>query len=133
MDYTSVDLVATALGDGSGFEADPYAEVVVDAANAWVTRKRDQAGYRDDLESPGADVSQGATLYAVALWRERGATDGFPSFEDLSSFAPTGGSMGQIKRLLGIGRPAVDNPVPELAALRVSRRMVRRLWWARRL
>ena len=50
-------------------------------------------------------------MYAVALYRERGAVDGYPSFEDLSTFAPTGGSMGQINRLLGIGQARVDRPV----------------------
>ena len=102
---TSADVVA-ALGTDV---TDPYLGECVDAANALAFRKRAEAGYVDDPdEAPDAAVAMGATLYAVALWRERAATDGYPSFDDLSAFAPTGGSWSQIKKLLGIPRGRVD-------------------------
>jgi hypothetical protein len=105
--WTDVDRVARALGDPAA-TTDEYLADCVDAANAWAQRKRLEAGYVD-VDPPGADVAQGTTLYAVALYRERGSADSFASFEDLSAFAQTG-SMGQIKRLLGIGKAAVDRP-----------------------
>jgi hypothetical protein len=131
--YTSVAAVAAALGPTSGYTGDPVAATVVDAANAWVTRKRAQAGYTDEtaaeLTAELPDVCHGATLYAQALWRERASVDSFASFDDLASFVPTG-TMGQIKRLCGIGRAAVDAvPAAELAAFaRRRRRRVVRSW-----
>ena len=108
MGWTTSEMVAAALGPS--VTADPaWLDQCVDAANAWAPRKRVEAGYVDDPDvAPDAAAALGTTMYAVALYRERGAVDGYPSFEDLSSFAPTGGSMGQIKRLLGIGRGQVD-------------------------
>lgn len=95
------------------------------AASSAAARKRSAAGHVDpppDEDHPDAAVSMGATLWAVALWRERVAVDGFPSFEDLSSFTPTGGSWGEIRRLLGIGRAAVDGLPVEAAPLVAGRR-----------
>jgi hypothetical protein len=67
----------------------------------------------------------GATLYAVALWRERASTDSYPSFEDMASAPFPTGSNGQIRRLLGIGRAAVDTPTDTEAATYRRRRRVR--------
>lgn len=104
--------VARLLGPGAGWESDPALQAMVtDAANAYAFRKRLEAGYVDDVEvSPGPDVTFGAALYAVALWRERASTDGYASFEDLSGFQPTGGSWTQIRRLLGVGKAQTDGP-----------------------
>jgi len=105
---------------GPSVTLDDYADDCVAAANAWAWRKRHEAGYDDPddtaAEAPSPDVAYGTTLYAVALWRERASTDGYPSFDDLSTYAPTGGSLGQIRRLLGIGRAAVDRPVAATVA-----------------
>jgi hypothetical protein len=115
--WTSKAMIAAALGAGVGddFTADPYSDQVVAAANAVCFRKRAAAGYYDTTgdsdPAPAADVALGTTLYGVALWRERASTDGYSSFEDLAAFTPTGGSWGQIKRLLGIGKAAVDGRV----------------------
>jgi hypothetical protein len=99
---------------GGSVITDGYLADCVDASNAWCHRKRLEAGYTDppddDAPAPSPDVAMGATLYAVALWRERASTDGFASFEELSGFAPTGGTGGQIRKLLGIGRGRVDAP-----------------------
>lgn len=114
--------VQRALGPSVAFTGDPYAPDVVAAANWGAFRKRAEAGYVDDPAlSPGPDAAMGTVLWAVALWRERASTDGFSSFEALSSFSPVGGSWGQIRRLLGIGRAAVDVPL-DPAATPFSRR-----------
>lgn len=131
--WTSPATVSTALG-GTVEADDVYLAACCDAANAWAFRKRLEAGYHDDpldgAAAPSPDVAMGATLYAVALWRERAATDGYPSFEDLATYAPTGGSSGQIRRLLGIGRPATDAGAldPATVAAYRARRVAR---WSR--
>jgi hypothetical protein len=109
MIYTTVAQVADALGPSVAFATDPYAPACVDAANATVYRKRREAGYTDvDTDTPGADTVMGATLYAVALWRERQSTETFTSFDDFTTTIQTGGSWPQIKRLIGIPRARVD-------------------------
>jgi hypothetical protein len=103
------------------------AVVVVDASNAWCYRKRLEAGYvddpADDAPAPSPDVALGATLYAVALWRERASVDGYQSFEDLGSYQPVGGALGQIRRLLAVGRGRVDTPL-SVAEARARRRAI---------
>jgi hypothetical protein len=132
--WTSPSLVADALGPGAGdsFLTDPYSGQVVAASNAVCFRKRAEAGYVDPPDptasAPSEDVAMGATLYAVALWRERASTDGYPSFEDLSSFTPTGGSWGQVKRLLGIGKAQVDTPLTATELVEARRRVLARRW-----
>jgi hypothetical protein len=86
-----------------------YLAMCVDAANAWAFRRRATAGYHDDpAVAPDPAVALGTTLYAQALYRERGAVDGYASFEDLAAgFVPTGTST-QINRLLGIGKPVAS-------------------------
>ena len=79
------------------------------AANAYAYRKRAEAGYFDGSVStvPSQDVRLGTIMYAGALYRERGSIDQFASFDPLATGTVTGGSMGQIMRLLGVNRPAV--------------------------
>lgn len=113
MSWITVDDVAAALGPTAD-TTDPYMADCAAAADAWAQRKRQEAGYRDDLPdvAPGPDVKMGTVQYAVALWRERGSTDSYASFDELGAGAgfPIG-SMGQIKRLLGIGKGQVDTPL----------------------
>jgi hypothetical protein len=79
----------------------------VDAANEFGYRRRQQAGYSDSrCLIPNSSALQGVILYAAALYRERGSIDSFQSFGEQVIPGMTG-SMGQILRLLGIGRPAV--------------------------
>lgn len=59
--------------------------------------------------APSADVALGTTIYAAALYRERGSADSFPSFDEIATFIPTG-TMGQINRLLAVGKGQVDAP-----------------------
>jgi hypothetical protein len=82
--------------------------IAVAAANAWCYRKRAEAGYFDSLTTvPSQDVRLGTIMYGGALYRERGSIDQYASFDPLATGTPTGGSMGQILKLLGVGRPAV--------------------------
>jgi len=107
--WTTVDAVVDALGETVDVD-DPNLPAVVDAANAWAFRKRFEAGYVDDPDvAPDGAVAYGTTLRAVGLYRQRGSADSYASFEDLSTFAPVG-AMGEINRLLGVGRGRVDTP-----------------------
>lgn len=129
--WTTPAAVVTALGPSAAPPGDDAQLVAaVDAANAWCYRKRREAGYDDpaddDAPAPSPDIAYGATLYAIALWRERATVDGYPSFTDLAEFTQPGGSMGQVRRLLGIGRAAIDAPPSGdalVARLRARRRL----------
>ena len=84
-----------------------YIATCVAAANAWAFRKRVEAGYTDAPgTSPSSDVTLGTTLYAAALYRERGSIDSFQTFEAMTP-ATTGFNMGRIHQLLGINRSQV--------------------------
>jgi hypothetical protein len=79
----------------------------VAAANAYAYRRRREAGYYDSLTTvPGGDVKLGTTMFAAALYRERGSVDSFASFEQMGTPVPFG-SHGQINRLLGVNRSQV--------------------------
>lgn len=83
-------------------------DMVVDAANGWAFRRRRQSGYFDDPSaSPGPDVTLGTALFAKALYLERGAVDGVQGFQELDAWEPASVSFAQVKRLLGIDKPAV--------------------------
>lgn len=125
---TDVPTVDDMLGPSVDFAADPLAELFVDAANEWSWDKRFAAGYHDDTAPASARVKIGCSLYAVALFRERQAVDGFQSFEDFASTAPISGSLGQIRRMLGIGRARVDSAGVDVAAYSAARRR-RRMGW----
>ena len=84
-----------------------WLESCVDAANEFGWHRREAAGYHDSpLYVPNGSVRLGTMLYAGALFRERGSIDSYQSFQDIPITGPVG-SMGQIMRLLGIGRMAV--------------------------
>lgn len=84
-----------------------YIATCVAAANAWAFRRRVEAGYSDAPgTSPSSDVTLGTTLYAAALYRERGSIDSFQTYETMTP-ATTGMNMGRIHQLLGINRSQV--------------------------
>ncbi|CAB4180987.1 hypothetical protein UFOVP1659_6 [uncultured Caudovirales phage] len=85
-----------------------YLEYCTDAANGWAWARRQQAGYTGDQPSvvPDAQVQLGTSMYGMVLYRERGSVDSFSSFDGTPT-ASQFGSMGQINRLLGIGRSQV--------------------------
>lgn len=129
MGWTDAERVNRALGIAAG---DPYVADAVAAANAWAPRKRLEAGYLDDPDiAPDEAAALGATLYAVALYNERGATDSHASFQDLTGYVPASGSLGQINRLLGIGKGQVDAPptAEQITAHRLRRRRLSGVRW----
>lgn len=113
--YTDVAAVQAALGPGVPFLTDPDAGSCVDAANDVIGTKRAAAGYVDQdpagVDVFGPAVARAATMYAVALWRERQSTESFASFDDYATTVQTGGTWAQIKRLAGIPRGRVDAPM----------------------
>jgi hypothetical protein len=83
-----------------------FVTVCTDAANEVAYRRRSAAGYTDSVSTCGSDVKLGTTMYAAALYRERGSLDSFQSFDVMQTPAPTG-AMGQILRLWGCNRAQV--------------------------
>jgi hypothetical protein len=84
------------------------ANMAVGAANAFCYRRRQEAGYFDSPSTvPGLDCKLAASQYAAILFRERGATEAFASFDPLATGGPVTGNYGQILRLLGVNKPQV--------------------------
>jgi len=106
--WTNSNAVVEFLGIAAATANDTaYIATCVAAANAWAFRKRVEAGYTDAPgTSPSSDVTLGTTLYAAALYRERGSIDSFQTFEAMTP-ATTGFNMGRIHQLLGINRSQV--------------------------
>ena len=87
---------------------DDWLIMATDAANDVAFRRRKASGYVDDeTTAPDDAVKTGTVMYAAALYRERGAADGFASFVELGTVVPTGGSWSQIQRLWGVMKSAV--------------------------
>jgi hypothetical protein len=107
--WAGVEDVAVFLGvDPAGAADDEWLQRATDAANSLAYRRRWAAGYVDLCDvSPSEAVTAGVVLYAANLYRQRGAVDGFASFQELGAYQPTGATWGEIMRLLGIGKPAV--------------------------
>ena len=77
------------------------------SANATCYRKRQEAGYADQLDLvPSADVKLGTIMYGGNLYRARSSMDQIASF-DGRGMTPSVGITAQIKILLGIPRPQV--------------------------
>lgn len=91
---------------GSADDQD-WLDVCVEAANDWAFDRRKAAGYVDIPDAaPSPRASAGTVLYAAALYREKGSVDTFASFSEIPLQPPVG-TLGRIKQLLGIERPAV--------------------------
>jgi len=105
--WVDTDDVAEFLGETPTGADLTWLESCTAAANEFAWHRRDAAGYTDNpTVAPNAAARLGTMLYAGALYRERGSVDSYQSFQDIPITAPIG-SMGQIMRLLGIGRMAV--------------------------
>lgn len=84
-----------------------FVQVCTDASNQWCWNRRRESGYFDSVSTvPNNSVKLGAIMYAGALYRERGAVDGFASFTELGAVAPTM-TLGRINQLLGVNRSQV--------------------------
>ena len=106
--WTTSALVTEFLGISSATANDTaYIATCVAASNQWCFRRRQQAGYFDSpTTAPDASIQLGATLFASALYRERGSVDSFQSFETMSVGVPTL-TNGRILQLLGVRRSQV--------------------------
>ena len=126
MAWATVDDVTDALGLPV---SDPdHLGRCVDAANAYAFRRRYAAGYIDDPDiAPGPDATMGTIVYAVALYRERGAVDSYASFETFTAGVIPQSTFGQVNRLLGVPKPAVDRP-PTVDELSYARRRYQGVW-----
>lgn len=100
--------VATWLGIAlAGVDETAFLTQCASSASNFIFRRRQESGYTDSLTtSPGTDVTLAVTMYAGALYRQRGAIDQFASFSDMGTATVTGLSP-LIKQLAGIPRPAV--------------------------
>lgn len=106
--WTTNQLVQEWLGiDVATANDTAYISTCVLAANEWAFRKRFESGYTDRAAfPPSADVQLGTTNYAAMQYRNRGAIDGFASFDSFSTGTPTM-TLGQILALLACNRPQV--------------------------
>jgi len=100
--------VATWLGiDLAGADETAFHTQCANAANNFIYLRRQESGYTDSLSSsPGTQVTLATTMYAGALYRQRGSVDQFASFDAMGN-VPTTGLSPIIKQLAGIPRPAV--------------------------
>jgi len=100
--------VATWLGIAlAGVDETAFLTQCASSASNFIFRRRQESGYTDSLTtSPGTDVTLAVTMYAGALYRQRGAIDQFASFSDMG-VATISGLSPLIKQLAGIPRPAV--------------------------
>lgn len=91
----------------AGVDESVFLTQCANSANNLIFRRRQESGYTDSLTtSPGPDVTLATTMYAGALYRQRGSITEFSSFSDMGA-APTFGLSPIIKQLAGIPRPAV--------------------------
>ena len=102
------DDVATWLGiDLAGVDESAFLTQCADSANNFIYTRRQESGYTDALAtSPNAQVTLATTMYAGALYRQRGAVDQFASFDGMGT-VPTTGLSPIIKQLAGIPKPQV--------------------------
>jgi len=91
----------------AGVDESAFLQQCADSANNLIFRRRQESGYTDSLTtSPGSDVTLATTMYAGALYRQRGAINDFSGFTEMGTPVSTGLSP-LIKQLAGIPRPAV--------------------------
>ena len=100
------------LEEALGYDFDAgdtaWATAQVDAANDWAYRMRQSSGYEDHPNfCPGHDTKQGVILYAAQLIKQRGAVDGYASFDAQAFGVAPGQSYAQILQLLGCKKPQV--------------------------
>jgi hypothetical protein len=100
--------VGTWLGiDLAGVDETAFLQQCASASSNFMFQRRQEAGYTDSLiTSPSTNVTLATTMYAGALYRQRGSVDQFASFDGMGN-VPTTGLSPIIKQLAGIPRPAV--------------------------
>jgi hypothetical protein len=107
--WVSAAQLVTYLGVQITDPSDDYTLITqaVSAGNQFCYRRRQEAGYIDNLSnSPGGDQTLGTLMYCAALWRSRGSLENtFASFDGMGA-APQQSLTPIVKQLLGIDRPA---------------------------
>jgi len=100
--------VGTWLGISlAGVDETAFLQQCASAASNFMFQRRQEAGYTDSaITAPNTSVGLATTMFAGALYRQRGALDNFASFGDMGQAMSTGLSP-LIKQLAGIPRPAV--------------------------
>jgi len=100
--------VGTWLGIAlAGVDETAFLTQCASSASNFLFRRRQESGYTDSLTtSPSTDVTLATTMYAGALYRQRGAISDFSGFSEMGTPVSTGLSP-LIKQLAGIPRPAV--------------------------
>jgi len=107
-EWIALEDLEGALGYTFDVDDTPWAEAQVSAANNWAYRMRQSSGYKDHPNyAPNPAAKQGVILYASPLIKQRGAVDGFASFENQAFGAAPGQSYAQILQLLGCKKPQV--------------------------
>lgn len=106
--WTSLEELEAALGYEFDAGDTAWATAQVDAANGWAYRMRQSSGYQDHPNfAPNPSAKQGTLLYAQQLIKQRGAVDGYASFEAQAFNVAPGQSYAQILQLLGCKKPQV--------------------------
>lgn len=106
--WISLEDLEAALGYEFDAGDTAWAEAQVSAANNWAYRMRQSSGYEDHPNfSPNPAAKQGVILYASQLVKQRGAVDGYASFENQAFGVAPGQSYAQILQLLGCKKPQV--------------------------
>ena len=106
--WITLDELEAALGYDFDAGDTAWATAQVDAANDWAYRMRQSSGYEDHPNfCPGSDTKQGVILYASQLIKQRGAVDGYASFDAQAFGVAPGQSYAQILLLLGCKKPQV--------------------------
>lgn len=107
-EWISLEDLEAALGYEFDAGDTAWAEAQVSAANNWGYRMRQSSGYEDHPNfSPNPAAKQGVILYASQLVKQRGAVDGYASFENQAFGVAPGQSYAQILQLLGCKKPQV--------------------------
>jgi hypothetical protein len=107
--WVSAAELITYLGVQITDPSDDYTLITqaVSAGNQFCYRRRQEAGYIDNLSNtPGGDQTLGTLMYCAALWRSRGSLENaFAAFDGMGT-APQQSLTPIVKQLLGIDRPA---------------------------
>lgn len=110
INVTWVDTAAVEnwLGFDATGDDQTFLDRCVEAANDRCWSYRARAGYQDHPNvSPGNDTTLGTIMYAAQLYRQRGAVDGYASFDAQAFGVVPQQSLGQILALLGCKKPGV--------------------------
>lgn len=107
-EWISLEELEAALGYEFDEGDSAWAEAQVSAGNNWAYRMRQSSGYQDHPNyAPNPAAKQGTILYASQLVKQRGAVDGYASFDAQAFGVAPGQSYAQILQLLGCKRPQV--------------------------